>query len=426
MIINNLEAEKASLGSCLINKEALYNTFEILKPNDYYNNAHQIIFQSIIELVHLNSVVDIVTITEKLQDKKLLIKIGGITYLTELANSVPTALNIEYYNQIIKNKSNQRKTLFILEKLKDGKIDTEKALGMISKIPDTDLEEKNLKTLLKNTLLVSGEGVAYKFKIESLNHYLGGVDKGELITIGAFTSQGKTSLAIQLAIDFIDGGDGKKVLYLTSEMTPLETSRRILANTMPKNMMDFRKGNFEVGEKEVLNNIAEIIGDTWKLNIKKVFDVDDIRKYIRKYEPDIVFVDYLQNLDRKGARSDYEKVTGNIKDIQGITLEKEITTFVLSQLSRNKETIREPSITDLRDSGRIEEVSNIVLLLYWESRMKLTNQVRKGGEDPEEIEVRIVKNRDGTIGKIMLNFEPEYSRIKEDIYYPKDYQETDK
>ena len=426
MIINNLEAEKASLGSCLINKEALYNTFEILKPNDYYNSAHQIIFQSIIELVHLNSVVDIVTITEKLQDKKLLIKIGGITYLTELANSVPTALNIEYYNQIIKNKSNQRKTLFILEKLKDGKIDTEKALGMISKIPDTDLEEKNLKTLLKNTLLVSGEGVAYKFKIESLNHYLGGVDKGELITIGAFTSQGKTSLAIQLAIDFIDGGDGKKVLYLTSEMTPLETSRRILANTMPKNMMDFRKGNFEVGEKEVLNNIAEIIGDTWKLNIKKVFDVDDIRKYIRKYEPDIVFVDYLQNLDRKGARSDYEKVTGNIKDIQGITLEKEITTFVLSQLSRNKETIREPSITDLRDSGRIEEVSNIVLLLYWESRMKLTNQVRKGGEDPEEIEVRIVKNRDGTIGKIMLNFEPEYSRIKEDIYYPKDYQETDK
>jgi replicative DNA helicase len=412
----SLETEQASLGSCLIDKTALDTTFETMKINDYYSTNHQIIFRNIIELVRLNSVVDMITLPVYLQDKNLLEKIGGVTYLTHLINSVPTPANIENYNLIIKKHSNMRKTLFTLEKLKAGKIDTTQALEMINRIPIVEINEEDLKTLLKNTLLVSGNGVAHKFKITALNTYLGGVDKGEIITIGGFTSQGKTSFAIQLAIDFIDGGEGKKVLYCTSEMTPLETSRRILANSMPKNLMEFRKGNFETGDKEALESIANIIGDTWQLNIKKVFDVEDIKKYIRKYSPDIVFVDYLQNLDRRGARSDYERVTGNIKDLQGITLEKEITTFVLSQLSRNKEEIREPKLTDLRDSGRIEECSNIVMLVYWENRMKQENQMRKGGEAPEQIQVRIVKNRDGTIGKITLDFEPEYSRVKEGEY----------
>lgn len=420
MITNSLETEKASLGSCLIDREALYLTFENLEVNDYYTSTHQILFQNMIEMVKLNNVVDIVTLTEKLKNNDQLLKVGGMTYLAELINSVPNSLNIEYYNNIIKKKSNQRKILAILEKLKIGSIDTEKTLELISKISVIEVKEENLKTLLKNSLKISAEGVAHKFKIKSLNYYLGGVDKGEIVTIGGFTSQGKTSLAIQLAIDFIDSNKEKRVLYLTSEMTPLETSRRILSNLMPKNMMDFRKGNFEAGDREALNSIADIIGDSWNLNIKKVFDIADIEKYIRKYEPEIVFIDYLQNLDRRGAKSDYEKVTGNIKDLQSITLEKEITTFVLSQLSRSKESIREPKLSDLRDSGRIEECSNIVILIYWEDRAKLKNEMRKGGELPEKVSIMISKNRDGTIGKLTLDFEPEYSRIKERDY--EDYE----
>lgn len=421
--MKNIEVEKASLGSCLLNKESMNITFENMRINDYYSTNHQIIFRGMIELIKLNITVDLVTLSENLQNKGQLQKIGGVNYLTQLINSVPNAVNIEYYNNIVKQKSNQRRILFILEKLKTGKIDTQQALDFISKIPILEAKEEDLKTLLKNTLLTSAKGVEYKFKIHSLNHYLGGVGKGELITIGGFTSQGKSSLALQLAIDFVDGGDGKKVLYLTSEMTPLETARRILSNKMPKNMMEFRKGDFEKGDKEVLENIADIIGNSWGFNIKKVFDIEDIKKYIRKYEPEIVFIDYLQNLDRRGSRSDYEKVTGNIKDIQRITLEGEITTFVLSQLARNKEGVREPKLTDLRDSGRIEECSNIVLLIYWENRLKENTIERKGGEPPEQIEVRIVKNRDGTIGKLTLEFEPEYSKIKEKEY-AKDYQES--
>ena len=415
------EAEKASLGSCLISREALTVTYETLKTEDFTVVKHKKIFQTIGKLLEENSVVDLVTVTQSLQSQGVLESIGGVVYLTQLIDSVPNVVNIEHYNSLVKQKSNQSRIHYMLQKVKTGDIKIEDALAEVMKIPVVEVKEETLKTLLKNTLITSSQGVAHKFKIAEFNRYLGGVDKGEIITLGGFTSQGKTTLAIQLAMDFIDVSEGKKILYLSSEMTAIETSRRILANLMPKNVMDFRKGLFKKGELEALNSIAEIVGDHWNLNIKKVFDISDIRKYVRKYKPEIVFIDYLQNLDRRGARSDYERVTGNIRDIQSLTLDNEITTFVLSQLSREKTEIREPKITDLRDSGRIEECSNIVLLAYWEKRLKLENNIRKGGEVPEKLQISIVKNRDGTIGKLILNFEPEYCRITESIYEEYDY-----
>ena len=409
----NISAEQASLGSMILSPGAVYASVESLKPNDYYKTSHSRIYQVILELFNKNIAVDIVTLTEELQNKNELIDIGGITYLTQLVNSVPTPENIEFYNQIIKKKSNQRKILFILGELKLEKIDTQEALEKISLIPVIEIKEESLKTLLKNTLKMSAEGVAHRFKMSHLNKYLGGVDKGEIITIGGFTSQGKTSLAIQLAIDFIDVDEEKRVLYLSSEMTTLEISRRLLSNLMPKNIMDFRKGRFEKGEREALDSIATLVGDHWNLNIKKVFDISEIKKYIHKYEPEIVFVDYLQNLDRKGAQTDYQRVTGNIKDLQTITLGREISTFVVSQLSRSKDLIRKPKLSDLRDSGRIEEVSPMVLFLYWKERLQQKVEMREGGETPEELEIIIAKNRDGTIGKFKLDFYPEWCRAKE-------------
>lgn len=411
--LRNIEAEQASLGSMLLSPGAVYVSVESLEPNDYYKTSHSKIYQVILELFNKNIAIDLVTLSEELQNRNELLDIGGTTYLTHLMNSVPTPENIEFYNQIIKKKSNQRKILFILEELKLEKIDTQEALEKISLIPVIEIKEENLKTLLKNTLKISAEGVAHRFKMGHLNKYLGGVDKGEIITIGGFTSQGKTSFAIQLAIDFIDIDEEKRVLYLSSEMTPLETSRRLLSNLMPKNIMDFRKGRFDEGDRKALDSIAAIVGDHWNLNIKKVFDVSEIKKYIHKYDPEIVFIDYLQNLDRKGAQTDYQKVTGNIKDLQTITLSREITTFVLSQLSRNKNSIRKPKLFDLRDSGRIEECSNIVIFVYWEERIKEKTEMRTGGEPPEKMEILIAKNRDGTIGKFTLDFYPEYCKIQE-------------
>ena len=413
--MKNIKAERAILGSCLIDKTSVDLVIGNLKKDDFYSTAHQEIFKSMSALIKENTAIDIILLTEQLKNENKLESIGGISYLTLLMDTVPVAANTEHYIKIVKQKSNQRKIFTILENVKSDKIEIQKGLDEISQIQIYETPEEDLKTLLKNTILTSDKGVAYKFKIPKLNKYLGGIDKGELITIGGFTSSGKSSLVVQLAIDFA-GHSKKRVLYCSSEMTPMELSRRILSNEMSKNIMEFRSGYFQEGEKEAMIKVAETIGDEWNLNIKKVSTVEDITKYIRKYNPEIVFVDYLQNLDRRGARSDYERVSNNIKDLQGITLSKEITTFVVSQLSRNKETVRPPKITDLRDSGRIEEVSNIVMMIYWESRLKEKNDTRKGGEPAEEIEIRITKNRDGTIGNIKLQFYPEYSKIVEETY----------
>jgi replicative DNA helicase len=417
---NSILAEQSALGSMLLEKEAIMATVNILKPEDFYLKKHQIIYEGILELFNKNYDIDLVTLTEELHKQKMLGKVGGAAYLTNIINSVPTAANIRQYNQIIKEKAILRITINQLNKIldlcfedKDPKIILEKVQNIAVNIAPED-EESSLGELLKHTLISSSQGVKYLFKLESINKVLGGVDICETIAIGGYTSQGKTSLALQLCKDFCE--QDLKVLYCTSEMLDKETARRLLANLQEKNIMDFRRGIFTKIEQESLQELAGLMANSWKLQIKEVFSMTDIKKYVYKYEPDILFVDYLQNLFRKDEKNDYLKVTHDMQDIQILTRDKKITTFVLSQLSRNKEEIRRPILTDLRDSGAIEEKSNIVLFVYWEDRLNQKNKSRKGNEPPEKMEIIIGKNRDGTIGTIYLNYYPEFCKLKDREY----------
>jgi len=417
---NSIESEQASLGSMLLDKEAVMATIDSLKPEDFYPEKHQIIYGCILDLLNKKQAVDLITLTEELHKQKMLEKVGGVTYLTHLINSVPTSANIRYYNQIIKEKAVLRNTIIQLNKMrdlcfddKDPKLILEKVQNIALKILPEE-EERSLGELLKHTLISSSQGVKHRFKLESLNKVLGGIDICEIITIGGYTSQGKTSLALQLCKDFCE--QRLKVLYCTSEMSDKETARRLLANLQEKNIMDFRKGIFTENEKESLQELADLMAYTWKLQIKKVFNMTDIKKYVYKYEPDILFIDYLQNLSRKEDKNDYQKVTHDMQDIQILTRDKEITTFVLSQLSRNKEDIRKPRLSDLRDSGAIEEKSNIVLFVYWEDRLKQKVNPRAGTEPPEKMEIVIAKNRDGTIGTVYLDYYPEFCKLDDREY----------
>jgi replicative DNA helicase len=417
---NSIESEQASLGSMLIDKEALMATIDFLKAEDFYPEKHQIVYCGILDISDKNQAVDLVTLSEELKKKKMLEKVGGITYLTNLTNSVPTSANIRYYNQIVKEKAVLRNIIFQLDKVrdlcfedKDPKLILEKVQNIAVKILPEE-EEKSLGELLKHTLISSSQGVKYRFKLESINKVLGGVDICETITIGGYTSQGKTSLALQLCKDFCE--QDLRLLYCTSEMSDQETARRLLANLQEKNIMDFRTGKFEKNEKESLQELADLMAYTWKLQIKEVFSMADIKKYLHKYEPNILFIDYLQNLSRKEDKNDYQKVTHDMQDIQILTRDKKITTFVLSQLSRNKEDIRKPRLSDLRDSGAIEEKSNIVLFVYWEDRLKQKVNPRIGNEPPEKMEIIIAKNRDGTIGTVYLDYYPEFCKLADREY----------
>jgi replicative DNA helicase len=417
---NNIQTEQSALGSIIKDQGALMATIGFLKIEDFYLKKHQIIYRNILSLVDKNQAIDLVTLSEELKKTKTLEEVGGITYLTEIINSVPTPANIRQYNQIIIEKAILRNIIMQLNKIlalcyedKDPKLILDKIQNMAVNILPKE-EEKSLGELLKNTLISSSKGVKYRFKLESFNKVLGGVDIGEIITIGGYTSQGKTSLALQLCKDFCE--KNLKVLYCTSEMSDQETARRLLANLQEKNIMDFRRGKFTENEKESLKDFIDLIVNTWGLQIKEVFSMTDIKRYVYKYEPHILFIDYLQNLSRKNEKNDYQKVTHDMQDIQILTRDKKITTFILSQLSRNKEDIRKPRLSDLRDSGAIEEKSNIVLLVYWENRLKQEIEPRTGNEPPEKMEIIIAKNRDGTIGTIYLDYYPEFGKLDDRKY----------
>ena len=403
------EGEQATLGACLINKDALLTTIENLEVEDFYEVKHRCIYRNILELFHRNVAVDLVTLTDMLIKYETLSgNVVGIGYLMELINSVPTVKNIEEYNQIVKKKSQQRKIGGILEKVKSGKMELDIALNHIEAIPNIKVNEATFKDILYNTLDNSLRGTAHKYQMEELNRYLGGIDKGELCSIGGWTSQGKSMFAIQLAIDFVN--QDKRVLYLTSEMTPIETCRRILANLEGKSVTDLRKGLISEDERANLDATAKYISENWDFNVKKVMTIDDIRKYVRKYTPEIIFIDYLQNL---ASNFDYVSISKDIKDIQNLTLTEELSTFCVSQFNRNKdEGVREPKLTDLRGSGRIEECSNQVIFLYWKDRLLQQNEERLGGEEPEQILTIFAKNRDGCIGKRVLDFYPEFCRVR--------------
>ena len=404
-----LNAEQSCLGAAMLDKAAFLYVMENLVTDNFGDRIHKIIFKSMKKLLKNNMECDIVTLTESTDVATLIEDYGGLSYIVEITSNVPNLNNIEHYVGLVKSAYVKRNKKELLVSVESGKKTIDEALLELETIEECTVEEETFQKILETTLSYTLKGTEHKFSIPALNKYLGGFDKGELLTIGGYTSQGKSGLAIQLAIDFCL--KGKKVLFLSTEMLAEEIGRRILGNISSINVMDLRKGMISPEERETLEHTSKKIGQNWKLNIKKIYEIEDAGKYVRKYEPEILILDYIQNL----SGEDYKIATRNIKYLQTLTLNKEIATICLSQLNRNKEDVREPRLTDLRDTGRIEEVSNMVIFLYWKERLQQKNQTRLGGEEPEEIEILVSKNRDGTIGRFKMHFYPEFSKF-EDVH----------
>lgn len=404
-------AEGAVLGAALLNHDDCASIIENLTEDDFYTDKNKKIFTCIKDIFAEGNIPNLVTMHAYISKKEIDIPIH---LLTELMNSVPVNRSILDFVNIIRKTSYERKILHLSEELKEGIITLKEFVSQINELPPVEgrADDSTLKELFLNTLKTSMKGVAYRFGIDILDEYLGGMDYGETITVGGHTSQGKTMFGIQVAINLAE--QGRKVLYCTSEMTPIETARRILSNQVRINIMDFRKGRLAEEEKTKIEQASEILGDTWNIIIKTVLYTSDIIKLNKKYNPDVIIVDHLQNLDRIGNYSDYQRVTYNMRDLQSLALTQKKPVIILSQLKRRQEdsNFKIPKLSDLRDSGAIEEKSNIVLFVYWKKRWLDEVEPRIGVEPPEELSIIVSKNRDGVVGTINLDFYPEYCQIK--------------
>ena len=383
----------------------------IIDLDDFYHEENKYSYKALKDMYQKNIPIDLATIAEYISKEKLIDYIN-ITYFTKCMVTVPTIKNFEYYVKTLKGYTYKRALLWEIGKFKDGDIDTEKLLKAIVDIPKyEEIREKSNKEIMLETIEDANRGMDFEFpeNFRSINGLIGGLDRGNFVVIGGYPSTGKSSLMINLAYGFVNEM-GYKVLILTiGEMSPKENMRRIEAIALKINTIKFKTKSLTEDDQKQIKAMIPHINDIWKYNCVRVYTIDDIVRAVNKYKPDILFIDYLQNISGDDKLSLYAKRTKHTLEIQKLTKEKSMATFLISQFHRPQEgRIRRPYNSDFRDSGAIEERADIIFLIYWERKLKMESLLRKGGEAPEYMELNITKSKDGATGGLLYDYYPEY------------------
>jgi replicative DNA helicase len=424
------EAERAVLGSLLLDEEALMKVVDFLKHDHFYDPRHGIIYESIVELFENRKSIDVLTLTNLLKRKKKLKKIGGVTYISDLVNNVPSASHIEEYGLIVKEKSVRRgliSTSAFLNELafnEEEKIDKllDEAEQRLFEISEESVEKDfvHVSKLLeeayeraenadKNIDKISGIKTGFKF----LDAILGGFQKSDLIILAARPSVGKTSLALDIG-RHVATREKKNVGFFSLEMSNMQLMDRILAMQVNANLWDLRMGKLpdEAFERladamGVLSESGLFIDDTPGLNIMEMRT--KARRMMAEHKLDLVVVDYLQLMQGRTRENRVQEVSEISMFLKNLARELNIPVLALSQLSRAVEqrTNRIPQLSDLRESGSLEQDADIVMFIHREE-MYNPETDRKGIAD-----LVISKHRNGPTGIVELYFVKEQARFRE-------------
>lgn len=426
-------AEKSLLGALMISNEVLPDVLTVLRPRDFYEQRHQTIFQAIVDLYDQHKPVDLLTLTSDLKSKKKLKEIGGAPYLTELSNFVPAASHAKAYADIIEKASVRRRLIkagteianraYEDDAVADSLIgDAERALFEVSdKIIKSDyvpMEElladafDRIEELHKNKGALRGLKTGFR----DLDKKTAGFQKGDLVIIGARPAMGKTTFAQNLAYN-IASINKKGVLFFSMEMAANEIIDRMISDVSGVDNWKMRTGNLSDEEfqriGDALGEMDEIpiyIDDTSSMTIVELRN--KARRAMHDHDIGIVIVDYLQLIqgsDRyKGNR--VQEVTEISRGLKILARELEIPVIALAQLSRNV-TGRDdprPVLSDLRESGSIEQDADLVMFLH---RPDYYKQNDDSYEETHITELLVAKHRHGAVGKIELYFHPELLRF---------------
>ena len=429
----DIEAEKSLLGAILISDGALPEILTILKPRDFYEERHQMIFEAMMNLYDQHKPVDLLTVTTELRTKKQLKDIGGAPYLTELSNFVPAATHAKAYAEIIEKASTRRRLIKagneIANKAFEDDADVQSLIGSAEK-ELFDVSDK----VVKSDYVAMDELLADAFdRIEELHKNKGalrglktgfrdldkktaGFQKGDLIIIGARPAMGKTTFAQNLTYN-IASMNKKGVLFFSMEMAANEIVDRMISDVSGVDNWKMRTGNLTDDE---FQRIGEALGEMDELPIyiddTSSMTIMDLRNKARRAMHDkdigIVIVDYLQLIqgsDRyKGNR--VQEVTEISRGLKILARELEIPVVALAQLSRSV-TGRDdprPVLSDLLESGSIEQDADLVMFLH---RPDYYRQNDDNYEETHITELLVAKHRHGAVGKIELYFHPELLRF---------------
>lgn len=425
-------AEQATLGSCLIGKTpSLDEAREIIEPDDFYREPHKILFQALIEMQKKGIELDLVTVKAELESKGRLEAVGGLSYLMQLMNVVPTPAHIGHYAQIVRKKSlarrKRRQCLETLRKLDEG----EEPEAVISQtmLEDSGLLDKGQKTPARPLKELISEVfdnleerrvnkglIGIETGYSDLDRLTGGLRRGEVTILAARPKMGKTTFALNIALNVAKSG---RSVYVVS----LEMSAAQLVEKMLSCQAEIKSEHLQKPDTMSDSGLTKIAMACDELSTSRIY-IDDsaaikpsdllvkLRRHKALHGLDLVVVDYLQLLQAETRRgSKYEEVTEISRAMKVIAKELNVPLLVLSQLSRTVEERKDktPQPSDLRDSGAIEQDAALVLFLYRDDYYNPDKYPPRN--DPSETICLVSLNRFGGTGAVKFMFHKAISRF---------------
>lgn len=425
----SIEAEQSVIGSMIIDKNSIAKVMESLEEEDFYRDGHKAIYKAILEMFRNDMAVDLVTLLEYLKSTNMLERAGGVTYITELSASVPTTANLSAYIKIVSDKSTLRKlikasTTIIEESYnKQDKVESvvdiaEKKIFNIAENrtskdfePLSDVLERGflqIEKLFNNKGEITGVGSGFT----DLDSMTSGFQSGDMILIAARPSMGKTTFALNIA-EYAALREHKSVVIFSLEMSKEQLAYKLLCSEANVDMLKLRTGALEDSDWE---NIARATGP---LSKAKVY-IDDTagvtvmemrskcRRLKLEYGIDLIVIDYLQLMSGgSGTDNRQQEVSEISRSIKALAKEMECPVIALSQLSRAPEQRADhrPMLSDLRESGSIEQDADLVMFLYRDE------YYNKETEDKNIGECIIAKQRNGPVGTVKMAWLGQYSKF---------------
>lgn len=427
----NVEAEQAVLGAMLIEKEAISKVAEFLQGGDFYRDAHKVIFSAMLDLFNRNEPVDLVTVIEALRKNDKLEGVGGVAYVTSLANSVPTAANVMYHGKIVEEKSLLRGLINAATEIAGiGYEDHEDVAAIVDQAEKKILAVSERRTggdftpiksiifdafgKIEQLYASKGGITGLPTGFKDLDKLTSGLQPSDLILIAARPSMGKTAFTLNIAAH-VATREKKAVAFFSLEMSKEQLVQRLLCAEAAIDSQRLRIGELEDRDWGKLINAADrlssapiFIDDTAGITVMEMRS--KARRLKIEHDLQLIIIDYLQLMQGGTSRSGenrQQEISEISRSLKALARELNVPVIALSQLSRSVESrqVKKPMLSDLRESGSLEQDADIVAFLYRE------DYYNPDTEQKNITDIIIAKHRNGPVDTVQLFFHKQFTKF---------------
>lgn len=420
----NIDAEVGVLGSMLLDNDSVNLAVQMLYKDSFYKTAHQELFQAIVDIYDRDKAVDLVILKEELNKRSLLAKVGGNEYLMDLEESVPTAANIEHYARIVQEKATKRSLIDAAVRIQkdsyeetyDSDILLDKAESLVfeigqkktSKTPSAKLFDILNTAFYQIEQYKEGKLTGLSTGYMDLDDITCGLQPSELIVVAGRPSMGKTSLALNI-MRHVGVVENKPAVLFSLEMSSNQVAQNMLCSCAKVDAHAMRRGKADLSKLTLaMGDLSEgsiFIDDTPGLSILEL--KAKARRLKSQHDIQLIVIDYMQLMEAPRVESRQQEISVISRGLKSLARELGIPVIAVSQLNRSVESREgnKPRMSDLRESGSIEQDADVIMLLYRE-------EYYNPEKNPNVAEIIVAKQRNGPTGSVSLTFLKEFMRFE--------------